>query len=112
MKKKTLLVALTTVADAETAAAIARALVGERLAACVQRMAISSTYAWQGRIHDEGEILLVIKATGDVCDALRDRVLALHPYDVPEFVVLAAADVSDGYLAWAAGACGPVAEGS
>jgi periplasmic divalent cation tolerance protein len=105
MKKTTLLVALTTVADDEAAASLARTLVAEGLAACVQRLPIASTYLWEGRVHDEGEVLLLVKATEDVQDALRERLLALHPYEVPEYVVLEASAVSETYLAWAAAAC-------
>ena len=101
MKKTSLIVALTTVADDGVAAAIARTLIEERLAACVQRMAIASTYAWEGRVEDQPEVLLVIKTTTERRATLRSRLLELHPYETPEYVVLEASEAADAYLAWA-----------
>lgn len=75
--------------------------VEERLAACVNRLSgVHSTYRWQDRVAEEPEVLLVIKTTHERFDALRDRLLELHPYDVPELVAL---DISGGhvpYLEW------------
>jgi periplasmic divalent cation tolerance protein len=109
MKTRTLIIALTTVADAESAKRLAHALVSEGLAACVNRVAVDSTYRWQGKIENDGEILCVIKSTNDLLDRLRERVLALHSYDVPEFVVLEPAAVSAPYLSWALESCAPPA---
>lgn len=95
------LLALSTCPDADTAARIARALVEEKLAACVNRVpGIASTYRWQGGVHDDAEVLLLIKTTRARFEALRARLVELHPYDVPE---LLAFDVTDGhgpYLDW------------
>ena len=89
------LLCLTTCPDAETAARIAFALVEERLAACVNRVAgIASTYRWQGKILEESEVLLLIKTTAGRFEALRTRLVDLHPYDTPELLAL---DVRDGY---------------
>jgi periplasmic divalent cation tolerance protein len=85
---------LSTCPDAETAARIARALVAERLAACVNRVpGVTSTYRWQGEVHDAAEVLLLIKTTRERFDALRDRLVELHPYEVPELIAL---DIADG----------------
>jgi len=100
MAKNTLIIALTTVSDEAAADTIARTLVEERLAACVQRFAIRSTYAWEGSIEDGPEILLLIKSTSERVRPLRERTLELHPYSTPEFVVVEAADTAAGYLAW------------
>jgi periplasmic divalent cation tolerance protein len=95
------LLCLSTCPDAETAARIARALVEERLAACVNRLpGVTSTYRWQGEIHEDAEVLLVIKTTPERFDALRDRLAELHPYEVPELVALEIADGLLAYLAW------------
>ena len=105
MTPSSLVVALTTVADEASALALARALVTERLAACVQRVPVASTYMWKGVVEESSEVLLVIKAPRQSIDALRARVLALHAYEVPEFVVLEACDVAERYLSWALTAC-------
>lgn len=95
------LLALSTCPDAEIAARIARTLVEERLAACVNRIpGIASTYRWQGAIHDEAEILLLIKTTRERFPALRERLLALHPYTTPELIALDIQDGSAAYLDW------------
>jgi periplasmic divalent cation tolerance protein len=70
-------------APRETAPELARTLVEERLAACVNRVDCDSTYRWEGEIHDEGETILLAKTTAERYDALRDRVLDEHPHDVP-----------------------------
>jgi periplasmic divalent cation tolerance protein len=87
--------------DAETAARIARVLVEERLAACVQAIAsVRSTYRWQGTLHTDAEVLLLIKTTRRRLDALKARLPGLHPYDVPELLVLEAVDGLPAYLDW------------
>jgi periplasmic divalent cation tolerance protein len=95
------LVILCTCPDAESAGRIARALVEERLAACVNRIpGLTSVYRWQDEIHEEGEILLLIKTRRERFEALRARLVALHPYDVPEVIAL---DITSGhapYLEW------------
>jgi periplasmic divalent cation tolerance protein len=89
-----------TTASASEAAQLANRLVEERLAACVSRVAVASTYRWQGEVHDDDEVLLLIKTSDDLLAALEARVQQLHSYDVPEFLVLDPVAVSDTYLAW------------
>lgn len=97
------LLCLSTCPDPETAARIARALVEERLAACVNRLTgMDSTYRWQGNILDEREVLLVIKTTRERFGALRQRLVELHPYEVPELVALEIRDGHRPYLDWIA----------
>ncbi len=96
-------VVLVTTPTPERAAEIARAVVEERLAACGSVLpGIRSIYRWEGKVQDEEEALLVLKTTRARFDALRDRVLALHPYQVPEVVALAIDAGSAPYLAWLA----------
>ena len=87
--------------DGEVAARVARALVDERLAACVQAVpGVTSTYRWQGEVRVDSESLLLIKTTRARIDVLKRRVAELHPYDTPEFLVLEIADGAPDYLAW------------
>ena len=94
-------VVLVTAPDPDTAAALARALVEERLVACVNLVpGVRSIYRWEGQVHDDAEVLLVAKTGAARCDALAARVRDLHPYDLPEVVVLPASGGSRDYLEW------------
>jgi len=87
------LVVLVTVADAETGLRLGRALVEERLAACVNVVPVlSSIYRWEDSICDDAELLLLIKTRSEVFPRLVSRLRSLHPYQVPEIVAVAAAD--------------------
>ncbi|MEO6436092.1 MAG: divalent-cation tolerance protein CutA [Tepidisphaeraceae bacterium] len=91
----------TTLPGETDASAFARALVTERLAACVHVLApMTSTYRWKGTIEEEPERQLSIKTSRGCIDALWQRVRELHPYEVPEFVVLPIIDGSEAYLRW------------
>jgi periplasmic divalent cation tolerance protein len=93
-------IVLTTLAADADALALGRTLVEEQLAACVNVLpAMQSVYRWDGEIRTEPEQQLVIKTTGARLDALTARLLALHPYDTPELLVLDA-DGSNAYLRW------------
>ena len=90
-------------APAEEAAALARAVVTERLAACVNVVpGVRSIYRWEGEVQDDVEALLVIKTTEARLEALVERVNALHSYDLPEVLALPVAGGSPAYLAWVA----------
>ena len=80
---------------------LARALVEERLAACVNRIAaVQSVYRWQGKVEQSAEELLVIKTRADLFTALEKRVRALHSYSVPEVIALPILNGSENYLRW------------
>ncbi|MDR1990685.1 MAG: divalent-cation tolerance protein CutA [Acidobacteriaceae bacterium] len=97
---KNIALVLTTMPADGRAEALARMLVEERLAACVTLVApIRSVYRWKDAITSEEEQQLLIKTTAHRVAALRERLLALHPYELPEFVVLDA-EASDGYVNW------------
>ena len=99
-----ILVVLVTAPSAEKAAELARQLVEERLAACGNVLpGIRSIYRWEGKVQDEPEALLVLKTHRDRFEALRDRVLALHPYQVPEVLALPVEAGNEQYLAWVTG---------
>ena len=92
---------LTTVANAEAGASIARTLVEERLAACVNvHGAMTSCYRWQGAVEVAEERQLVVKTTVAQRQAVETRVRALHAYELPEFLVLPVLEGSDAYLQW------------
>ncbi len=93
-------------APAEAAAAIAEALVAERLAACVQCVAVESRYRWRGRVKRAAEHRLEIKTQAALADAAAARLRALHPYDVPELLVLPVPGGGADYLAWIAAETG------
>lgn len=79
-------------------------LVQEGLAACVNRVPLtSSTYMWEGKLCRDSEELLIIKAASRNLMALEKRVLELHPYDLPEFIALEVEHGLPEYLAWVRG---------
>ncbi|QDH69070.1 divalent-cation tolerance protein CutA [Marilutibacter alkalisoli] len=89
--------------DEASADTLARALVEERLAACVSRLpGVRSTYRWQGEIEHADEVLLLIKTTAERLDALVERIHALHPYELPEVVAVEACGGLSPYLQWVA----------
>lgn len=94
-------VALSTVAKAEDAERIARALVERRLAACVNVLpGVASFYRWKGEVCRDDELLLVIKTRAERLAALREALVALHPYELPELVALPVESGHPPYLAW------------
>jgi periplasmic divalent cation tolerance protein len=101
MKNREFQLVLTTCPDAETAGRIARALVAERLAACVNILPVTeSVYRWKGKIESAAEQLLVIKSEKRAYRAIEKRVLALHPYELPEVIAVPIAGGFAGYLTW------------
>jgi periplasmic divalent cation tolerance protein len=94
-------VALSTVGRAEDAERIGRELVERRLAACVNVVpGLTSIYRWKGAIESESECLLVIKTRRERIDDLKTALVSLHPYEVPELVVLPIEGGHAPYLAW------------
>ncbi len=97
---------LTTVPADQDADALAKTLVEERLAACVNVLApMRSVYRWKGEVETAAERQLVIKTTAANVPALEKRVKELHPYEVPEFLVVAADSGSNAYLEWITANC-------
>jgi periplasmic divalent cation tolerance protein len=95
------LVVLSTVGQAEDAERIGRALVERGLAACVNVLpAVTSIYRWKGKLEQGEERLLVIKTRAERFAALRQALVSLHPYEVPEVVALPIADGHQPYLDW------------
>ena len=91
--------------DADTAAAVTKTLVEEKLVACGSIIpGVRSIYAWEGKIEDTAEVLVLFKTTGPAYAKLEKRLLKLHPYDTPEIVALEAGAAAKSYAAWVASA--------
>lgn len=92
---------LVTAPSADKAAELARALVEEQLAACGNIIpGLRSIYRWQGQVHDDAEVLLLLKTRAALFERLRARVVELHPYEVAEVLRVDIADGHAPYLAW------------
>jgi periplasmic divalent cation tolerance protein len=92
---------ITTTGTKEDAAKIARALLEERLAACIQVVGpITSSYWWNDEIEEAEEWLCLIKSTADRFERLEQAIKAAHPYDVPEILATPVVAGSADYLAW------------
>ena len=90
-----------TAGSTSEASRLARALVEERLAACVNQIGpIQSVYRWEGKLEESVEQLLIIKSRKELFPALEKRVRELHSYSVPEIVALPIIDGSPDYLRW------------
>lgn len=99
--KETVCVVLSTCPDRASAERLAGLLVEERLAACVSIGAeVHSIYPWQGQVERAQEIPLTLKTTQACLARLKQRFIAEHPYEVPEFLVLPVIDGLDDYLQW------------
>jgi periplasmic divalent cation tolerance protein len=96
-------VILCTVPSQEIGMIISEDLVSGRYAACVNIVpGITSIYRWKGEICRDNEFLLIIKSRHALFDLIRDRIVALHPYDVPEVISCRISDSSEQYLKWIA----------
>ena len=97
------LLCLSTCPDAAAAGRIARALVDERLAACVNILpGLRSVYRWQGTVETGDEVMLLAKTVPGRLDALTARIAELHPYELPEVVAVETSGGLPAYLDWIA----------
>jgi periplasmic divalent cation tolerance protein len=96
-------VVILSTAPPDEAAGIARALLEERLAGCVQLAGIRSLYRWQDRIADEPEELMLIKTRRPLVEAAIARIRELHSYEIPEAIVIPVEAGSTDYLSWLTG---------
>ncbi|OQX31093.1 MAG: divalent-cation tolerance protein CutA [Candidatus Sedimenticola endophacoides] len=100
MSAKTLLIHCSC-PDRDQAEQIAERLIAEHLAACVSITApVTSLYTWKGTVQREQEVLLLIKSGAGRYAALQQRLLALHPYELPEIIAVPVEQGLPGYLAW------------
>ena len=94
-------VVLMTAPDAEIAASVARALVDERLIVCANVLpGVTSIYRWQGAVHADAEVLVVMKTREALVPRLVERAAELHPYEVPELLALPVMDGLPAYCRW------------
>ncbi len=96
-------IVLCTAGSEDEARKIARHLVEQQLAACVNIVPrVESIYRWQGKVESSGEWLLLIKTTVERFPAVQDAIHELHSYQLPECIAINIEDGSAGYLAWIA----------
>ena len=101
MIEKDILILLSTCPDAATAERMARELVAASLVACVNIVpGVRSIYLWNGAVQADEEVLMILKTTAGRLAAVRERLVALHPYDLPEIVALPVVDGHHPYLQW------------
>jgi periplasmic divalent cation tolerance protein len=94
--------------DADTAASVTRTLVEEKFAACGNIVpGVRSIYAWEGKMEDTAEVLVLFKTASAAYARFEKRLLKLHPYDTPEILAFEAGAAAKAYAAWVAGAVGP-----
>ena len=102
------LLVLCTFPDADTAASVTRTLVGEKLVACGNILpGVRSIFAWEGKIEDSAEVLVLFKTQSPVYGRLEKRLLKLHPYDTPEILAFEAGAAAKAYAAWVAASVEP-----
>ncbi len=101
MNKGSHLVVYCTCPDEKTAESIAQALIEEELAACVNIVpAVKSVYRWKGEIESASESLLLIKISSNRYEKIEQRIIALHPYELPEVIGVPIIAGLEPYLAW------------
>src|ERR1700686_4085845 len=95
------IVVLTTCDSEELATRLARHLMDQRLAACVNIVpGARSVYRWKDKIEESTEVLLMIKSRRELFPALRDEIEKIHTYEVPEIIAMPVVDGSEAYLSW------------
>ena len=94
---------MTTTGSREEAERLARALVTERLAACVQLLPITSYFTWEGQVQHDDEVLLLIKTRSMLYSRAEERIRSLHSYDTPEVIATPIVSGSREYLTWIEG---------
>ena len=103
MKENGFFVILSTCPGPEVAERLARALVEESLAACVNIVpGLRSIYRWNDEVQSDEEVLMIVKTTAGCLEAACERLVTLHPYELPEAIALPVADGHHAYLEWVA----------
>jgi periplasmic divalent cation tolerance protein len=105
-KKHQFVLVLVTAPELNTARRLVKAALRARLVACANLVPkVESHYWWKGQIENSSEVLIVYKTVGNRLDALETLVIAKHPYDTPEFLVLPIGRGNKRYLDWLADSC-------
>jgi len=91
---------LTTTDSEEIAERITRTLLEKRLAACIQRTKVTSSYWWKGKIEESKEVLLIIKTSSEKYPELEREIKKIHNYTVPEIVALELKEIQEDYENW------------
>jgi periplasmic divalent cation tolerance protein len=108
MKPANFCIALVTAPDLKTARRLARAALNARLIACANLVPrVESHYRWQGKIERGSEVLMILKTTAKCLAKLEKLIIAAHPYDTPEFIVIALRGGNRRYLDWLHTGCEP-----
>lgn len=106
------IIVLTTIGSDEQGRGLAHDLVSRRLAACVSVVpGLTSVYRWAGRVDADPEVLLLIKTTTERREELKAHLVQVHPYEVPEFIVVPVRGVAEPYLRWLMDSVGDLQEG-
>jgi periplasmic divalent cation tolerance protein len=101
-------IALVTAPDLKTARRLARAALDARLIACANFIPkVESHYRWQGKIERGTEVLMILKTTAKCLKSLEKLIVAEHPYDTPEFIILDLRGGNKRYLSWLETGCIP-----
>ena len=101
MSVNNVLLVLTNLPDAQAAGQLARRLIEERVAACVNQLApCTSTYRWQGNVETATEVPLLIKTTRTAYPRLEQLIRAAHPYELPEIIAVPVTAGLPAYLDW------------
>jgi periplasmic divalent cation tolerance protein len=103
-----ILICFVSAPSVEVAQALSMLVVERKLAACVNIMPnVRSVYRWKGKVTIDEEVLMVIKTSQARVSELRDTILANHPYETPEFVVVQSTDASKTYADWVCASTAP-----
>lgn len=94
------IIVTTTTDTKDRAHGMARVLIGEKLAACIEIQAIASIYPWKGEVCETEEWVLVMKTRADLYKGLEARILTLHTYELPQIIAVPIVDGLPGYLDW------------
>jgi periplasmic divalent cation tolerance protein len=91
---------MTTTANREDAEAVAKSLLEQKLAACVQLLPIHSFYMWKGAEQSEDEVLLLIKTRTELYNAVQQAIVKVHKYETPEIIQIPVVNGLPAYLSW------------
>lgn len=97
---ETFCIVMTTFESEEQADRLSEDILKDRLAACIQYIPIKSRYFWEGKICKDSEIMVFFKTRDSLYKKLSEKILQLHPYDVPEVIKININDGTEDYLGW------------